>query len=433
MRDLEKLVKLLQELEDQLVVCMRCGMCQAVCPLYAETRREADVARGKLALLEGLAHRMFKDPRGVAERLDRCLLCGSCAANCPSGVKVLDIFIKARIILATYMGLSPLKKLIFRGIIAHPQIFNHLAKWMARLQWFFIKEANRALGTSCIRFPLSLLANRHIMPLAYRPFHEKVPYLDSEPGASGLKVALFVGCLIDKIFPSVAEATIDALRYHGVGIFIPEEQACCGMPAVSSGDLKTFQSLVRYNLEIFRKESFDVLVTSCATCAATIKEIWPLLFETGDQDLKQWVHEISDKTMDIHQFLVHKVGVREATPQVSPSVKTVTYHDPCHLRKSLGVFSEPRKCIMANPKVSLKEMEEPERCCGLGGSFGLEHYELSHRIGTRKLEKIVATGCDIVATACPACMIQLSDMLSQANIPVSVRHSIEIYAESCKR
>ena len=78
--------------------CQACGMCQAVCPLFAETGREADVARGKLALLDGLMQQMFEDPEGVSQRLNKCLLCGSCAANCPSGVNVLEIFIKARAI-----------------------------------------------------------------------------------------------------------------------------------------------------------------------------------------------------------------------------------------------------------------------------------------------------------------------------------------------
>ncbi|MGA7643801.1 MAG: (Fe-S)-binding protein, partial [Syntrophobacteraceae bacterium] len=76
MYDMKKLAALIKELEEQLVVCMRCGMCQAVCPVFAETGREADVARGKLALLDGLIQEMFKDPKGVNERMMRCLLCG---------------------------------------------------------------------------------------------------------------------------------------------------------------------------------------------------------------------------------------------------------------------------------------------------------------------------------------------------------------------
>ena len=152
MYDMKKLAALVKELEDQLMVCMRCGMCQAVCPVFAETGREADVARGKLALLDGLIQEMFKDPKGVNERMMRCLLCGSCAANCPSGVKVLDIFLKARAILVGYMGLHPAKRIVFRGMLAHPRLFNSLVKSASRLQGIFVKPADDLLGTSCARF-----------------------------------------------------------------------------------------------------------------------------------------------------------------------------------------------------------------------------------------------------------------------------------------
>ena len=120
MSDIKNLTRLMKNLEDQLVVCMRCGMCQSVCPLFEQTGREADVARGKLALLDGLMQEMFKDPEGVYERLNKCLLCGSCAANCPSGVSVLEIFMKARAILTGYMGLPMAKKLVLRGITVSP-------------------------------------------------------------------------------------------------------------------------------------------------------------------------------------------------------------------------------------------------------------------------------------------------------------------------
>ena len=96
---MKKLAGLVRELEDQLSACTRCGMCQAVCPLYRETAQESSVARGKLAILSGLMEEAFKEPRRSLEQISRCLLCGSCEANCPSGVRVLDIFLKARAIL----------------------------------------------------------------------------------------------------------------------------------------------------------------------------------------------------------------------------------------------------------------------------------------------------------------------------------------------
>ena len=129
MSSMKELTTLMRELEDQIAVCNRCGMCQAVCPLFMETELEADVARGKLALLDGLLQEMFKDPKGVLERLNRCLLCGSCAANCPSNVSALEIFIKARAILTGFMGLSPAKKVILRGMLSRPGIFDYIAEW----------------------------------------------------------------------------------------------------------------------------------------------------------------------------------------------------------------------------------------------------------------------------------------------------------------
>ena len=198
---------------------MRCGMCQAVCPVFAETGREADVARGKLALLDGLIQEMFKDPKGVNERLMRCLLCGSCAANCPSGVKVLDIFLKARAILVGYMGLHPAKRIVFRGMLAHPRLFNSLVKSASRIQGFFVKPADDFSGTSCARFSSRwrIGTSRLLRPF---PFTRAWAGLETN-AASGLKVGFFVGCMIDKIYPNIGHAVLSALKHNGVGVFRP--------------------------------------------------------------------------------------------------------------------------------------------------------------------------------------------------------------------
>jgi len=411
---------------------MRCGMCQAVCPLFAETGREADVARGKLALLDGLLQEMFRDPKGVYERLNRCLLCGSCAANCPSGVSVMEIFIKARAILTGFMGLTPSKKLIFKGMLSHPELFDRLAEWGATFQKIFTKPANELIGTSCARLVSPLIGNRHFIPLAQTPFHRRMPSLNTDKGRSGIKVVFFVGCLIDKFFPEVAQDVTDVLTYHGVDIFMPKGQSCCGIPAISSGDLSTFHRLVRHNLEIFDAEKVDYLVTACATCTSTIKKIWPMMADRDSGFVQNRVSEIVRKTFDIHQFLVSKVGLETSKPDAQTQVVDITYHDPCHLKKSLGVAAEPRSIIRANPAYRLKEMSESDRCCGLGGSFNLEYYDLSSKIGKIKIDHIAASSCSVVATGCPACMLQLSDMLSKSGNNIRVRHAIQIYASFIK-
>jgi glycolate dehydrogenase iron-sulfur subunit len=431
MSSIEELVRLMKDLEDQLVACMRCGLCQAVCPLFAETGREADVARGKLALLDGLAQEILKNPKGVQDHLNHCLLCGSCAANCPSGVKVLDIFIKARAILAGYMGLSLLKKAIFRGVLSKPDWFNRIMAWGAKFQGNFFKPVDDLLGSSCARFMSPLLADRHFKPLAPVPLHRQIPKRDTASGAANLKVAFFVGCLIDKVFPQVGEAVLKVLDNHGVGLHLPAGQGCCGIPALSSGDTQTFLKLVRHNLKLLDNPaaSCDYLITACATCSSTIKKLWPLMTQDACQEEQEKVAALAVRTLDISQFLVDKVGVASIPADGADGRIAITYHDPCHLKKSLGVSAQPRALLKANADYVLKEMPESDWCCGCGGSFNLQHYETSAAIGRRKQEDIAKSHCQVVATGCPACMLQITDMLSQVGMRIPVKHAVEIYAD----
>jgi len=429
MADLNHMLKLLGELDDQLVACMRCGLCQSVCAVYAETGRETDVARGKIALLEFLGHEMIKDAKGVKERLDNCLLCGACQAACPSGVATLDIFLKARAIVTAYIGLSPAKKAIFRGMLTKPKVFNSLMSLGSTFQGLFTKPVNDVLGSSCARFFSSLLGDRHLLPLADKPFRSHGD-LNTAPGKSGLKVALFYGCMVDKMLPSIGESMLKAFSHHGVGVYMPTAQVCCGMPSLASGDLKSFEDLVRMNLAVFGQTDFDYVITPCGTCTEAFHHIWPLMGTRLSQAERGQIALLAAKAMDVSAFLVDKLGVQSVSPL--DQTQKVTIHDPCHLKKSLGVSAQVRALIGANPHLCVAEMAESDVCCGCGGSFTLQHYSTSAKIGKKKRDNIVATHADIVTAGCPACMMQISDMLSQAGDRIAVKHPIELYAQSLK-
>ena len=427
-QDVAMLADMLLELDDMLVSCMRCGFCLAVCPVYGATMREADVTRGKIALLENLAKQMINDAEAVNEKLNRCLLCGSCQANCPSGVKIMDIFLRARSIVTGYMGLTPVKKFIFQGLLTRPKLFNALLDISGKFQGLFLKDASGVIGTSCAPLLSPFIGDRHFPKLAKEAFHSKVASLDSPAGKSGLRVAFFPGCVSDKLFPGVAEATVKALEAHGVGIFMPEGQSCCGVPALASGDRASYDKLVRQNLDKFAKGGFDYLVTPCATCTATIKEFWPKMADKYSYSEQKTIEDLSEKTMDITQFLVDVLKVELPAP--TPGGRRVTYHDSCHMKKSLGVVEQPRKMLRALPGFELAEMPESDRCCGSGGSFTLAHYDLSKQIGQRKRDNIVSVNPDMVAVGCPACMMQIMDMLSRNGDNIPVKHVIELYAET---
>jgi len=425
--DLHQLAKMLQELDDQMVTCMKCGLCQAVCPVFSETMKEGDVARGKIALLENLAHELIADAEGVQEKLNKCLLCGSCAANCPSGVKVLDIFLKARVIVNTYMGLSATKKAIFKGLLTKPAIFNSVLDVASKFQGVFTKSANEVIGSSCSRINAPIIGDRHFMLLAKKPLRKLEPALNTRPGKGGYRVAFFPGCVIDKIYPQVGQAVLKVLRHHELGIYMPAGQACCGIPALASGDKESFDKLVKMNLEIFEKENFDYLLTACATCTATIHELWPMMSGDKSESMRERIAAMAAKTMDVNQFMVDVLKV--AHPVQGHGMK-VTYHDPCHLKKSMKVSEQPRALLKSCPTVEFVEMPDADRCCGCGGSFNLQHYELSKDIGTIKRDNIVASGAEVVATGCPACMMQISDMLSQHKDQIAVKHVMELYADT---
>lgn len=418
----------LMQLDDMLAACMRCGFCMSVCPVYGATMREADVTRGKIALLDNLAHKLVTDVNAVDEKLNRCLLCGSCQSNCPSGVKSVDIFLRARGAITAWRGLSPVKKLIFRGLLTRPRLFNFVIGASARFQGLFLRKASRAVGTSRAPLLKPVVGDRHFPRLAAKPFHASTHFMDTPAGTSGLRVAFFPGCVSDKIFPSVAQAALKVLEHHGVGVYMPAGQNCCGIPALASGERRAYDEMVRGNLKLLGQGAFDYLVTPCATCTAAIKEFWPKLMDDYSTEERRQIELISTKTRDITEFLPDVLKL-ELLASITGG-RRITYHDSCHLKKSLGVSEQPRRVLKSLAGYEFVEMLEADSCCGSGGSFTLQHYDLSKRIGQRKRDNIAACGADIVAAACPACMMQLMDALSQNGDAVRVKHVIELYAES---
>ncbi|MFZ5573274.1 MAG: (Fe-S)-binding protein [Thermodesulfobacteriota bacterium] len=422
------LIREMQELGDLLAKCTRCGMCQAVCPLFSQTGHEGDVARGKLALLDGLAQHLLDNPEKTAERLNRCLLCGACERNCSSGVQVLEIFLKARAILAGYNGLPAAKKMMLRRLLTRPRTFDRVMAWAARHQHLFLKPAGGLLGASCGRIGPSYLTERHMAPLAAVPLHRRIDSLDTPAAAGGPRVAFFPGCLLDKVFPEAAMASLKVLRHFKAGIFMPKDQGCCGIPALAAGDEESFRRLVRHNMELFEGGAWEYLVTACATCTFTIKKIWPMMAAQFPAALRKRIVQLSERAIDISQLLVSIIGLPPEPPPDGNGIP-ITYHDPCHLNKSFGITVEPRRLIAANPVYRLVEMPLAGQCCGLGGSFSIDHYEISSAIGERKRQGVLASGCAVVATGCPACMLQLMDQLSKSGREIAVRHTVEIFAE----
>jgi glycolate oxidase iron-sulfur subunit len=144
-------------------------------------------------------------------------------------------------------------------------------------------------------------------------------------------------------------------------------------------------------------------------------------------ELAERIKAIAEKTVDAAQLL-QKLGLNPGETGAGQGL-TVTYHDPCHLR-TRGITSQPRQLLAATPGLELREMAGADKCCGLGGTFNVYHYDSSMQINEAKSRAIADTGAEAVATGCPGCMMQLSDGLLQNGLKVRVIHTLELLARA---
>jgi glycolate oxidase iron-sulfur subunit len=428
--------------------CRSCGSCRSVCPVFAEVGVESAVARGKVALVKAVLAGELPLTDVFDEKLQLCLNCKSCVAECPNDVRVDDLVLAARADLAASGRLPLVKRFIFRQLLRRGRLLppiGRLASWFQR--WIL-----RGLPAGS---PLRLLLpavgvdrNRVFPSFAPRSFLESAPEVVRATGtlpanpaveaadlaarggearwaATGRhriardakQVAYFVGCATNLIYPETGRAIVDALAASGVDVLLPRRQACCGTPVMNAGDFVTARELARRNIAAFRGLEVDAVITGCASGGLALKrEYAELLGIEGGFPLPVY---------DFTEFLAYR-GVPAAYRSAAPL--RVTYHDPCHLARGQHVTLEPRAILRSLPGVEFVEMVDAARCCGGGGTFNLTEYDLSKAIARRKVEAIRKAGVDVVATACPVCLMQLRDMLAQAGLGVHVMHVADVIA-----
>ncbi len=395
--------------------CNRCGMCQAVCPVYKATGVEGDSARGKLALMVALDEKLTDDPKETLARLNRCTLCGGCQASCPRGVATVDAFLMARKALADAASLSRTRRALLRKAFANPRRTATLAAGLASVQ--------RRLSSATSEEDRVSLTGGYPVPKITRPFFI-AHHTPQEPTVPGPEVILFAGCLVDKAYPFVGEGLVDLLTQAGARVHVPKDQGCCGIPFLAEGGDADFVIGVKHHLALFESIAFDYVVTPCATCTHTLKHLWPRVKEGLSDAEGRLVDRISEVVCDGSDLLA-----RLGDPLEAPSSETgltITVHDPCHSRHSLKNTGEVRGLLEAAGH-TLVEMESV--CCGLGGSFGVKHRDLSRTIGEVCLQRIEATGADVVVTTCPGCMAQIEALLKGSESKIRVRHAVEILSK----
>jgi glycolate oxidase iron-sulfur subunit len=239
-------------------------------------------------------------------------------------------------------------------------------------------------------------------------------------------VLYFTGCATDLINEDVGRAVVEVLTCLGIEVLIPQDQVCCSVPIFLSGALREALPNIERNLAVLDRDDVDAVVVDCATCGGGLKTSLPHLMEDLGLDAEK-AKRVASKVRDISEIVADRIEDLPLDSVSAHSTVGVTYHDPCHMIRTMGISKEPRKLLHALEDVRFVELPGADQCCGGAGSFQFEHVEMSGAVTGRKKENVRSTGAEIVATSCPGCRLTLSGNLCEEGDPTVV-HTIQLVA-----
>ena len=374
--------------------CVACGLCLPHCPTYRLTGEESASPRGRIAAMRSVADGVAEVDGTFASFMDLCLVCRACEDVCPSHVPFGRMMEAARVQIepmrsrrarfARWLGLDvalPHKKLLWMAAVLQPVARPFMPKRI-----------------------------RDITPKPTARFR-RLPARTEPPTGVTVRgtVAILSGCVQDRWFREVNEATIRVLARNGWRVLVPRDQVCCGALQAHNGRLDTARRLARRNAAAFA--DVDHVVVNAAGCGAHMRDYGDL------------ADDLALPVRDLMAFL-YEEGLTSA-PKDGDRV-TVAYHDACHALRAQHVQAEPRALLRQVPGVEVVEIANGDRCCGAAGLYNVTEPEMSGRLMREKAEAVRETGAAIVASANPGCTLQLRAGLRALGADIEVAHPVQV-------
>lgn len=444
------LLRELKKQEEKLFNCVHCGFCLPVCPTYSRLGDEADSPRGRLHFMRALVEgRIDAESETLNLHLDRCLGCRACESVCPSGVEYGRLLEGAREVTAGAGGPDVLSKLLPR-VMTSPTLFGPL---------MLLTRAFRATGLPGLvaeRLPsegllgqarlgmgmiaatgkprsLEIQGNEMGGGLQSGP-HTKgaksSPGSKSEGGTQTLgnnaRTAMLTGCVQKGLLGRVNQATERVFVANGYQLVEVPNQGCCGAIHAHTGDLAGARELARANIQAFEALELDFIAVNAAGCGAALKD-YPHLLE-DDEAFAERARRLAEKVRDVSELLAGEGLMRGGSLPLK-----VTYDAPCHLMHAQRISREPLDLLDSIPGLERIPLKGDDECCGGAGIYGITHPELGGSISRDKVEAILTTGAQVVATGNPGCMMQIGAGLKMVGARVEVVHPIELLDESYRR
>ncbi|MDR1615165.1 MAG: (Fe-S)-binding protein [Campylobacteraceae bacterium] len=409
--------------------CVKCGKCIPSCTIHQINADEVTSPRGFLELVGAYQRGELELDKNAKEIFEKCFLCTTCVSICPTSLPT-DIAIEnIRHDIAKKFGITWFKRVYF-FLLRHKKIMD----FSISLGAFFIPllfKVDKNAQSMKPRFNLPFVGKRVFPRLNKKSFlnsHDE--FIQNSSSDDALKVAVFAGCFSNYHYTKTGDSLLKILKALQINVMLPKKQRCCGAPALFTGDFKTVDKLIRTNVDYFETflDEVDAVIIPEATCAAMIKEDWER-FMCEDKEMSVRIKKITGKVFMASEWLYKKTKLLELLNSVNIKAKeSITYHDPCHARKVLKVFKEPRALLGAN--YDIKEMSDPAQCCGFGGvTMQSEKFKFSQKAGGTKVQMIEKTDAKIVSAECGACRMQLTNALDQKSVKVAFKHPLELIAE----
>jgi glycolate oxidase iron-sulfur subunit len=403
--------------------CVHCGFCLPTCPTYALWGEEMDSPRGRIYLMklgaEGKAHLT----ESYARHFDQCLGCMACVTSCPSGIRYDRLIEATRAQLQRHYRRSPVE-------LIHRQMIFNLFPYPERLRatmwpaWLYHASGLRGLvrGSGVLKLlPRKLRSMEALLPnISLRELRANMPERVPAQGAVRKRVGLLTGCVQRVLFSGVNAATARVLAAEGCEVIIPREQSCCGALMVHTGLEEQALDFARNLIDVFERAGVDAVVINAAGCGSTMKEYGYLL--RNDPRYAERAKTFAAKCKDISEVLA------ELEPRATrhPLPLRIAYHDSCHLQHAQGIRTQPRQVLKTIPQLEILEIPDSAICCGSAGIYNLVQPDTAAQLGDLKVKNCLSTRPDMVVSANPGCLVQISAGLKRAGQPIPVLHMIEL-------
>jgi L-lactate dehydrogenase complex protein LldE len=239
-----------------------------------------------------------------------------------------------------------------------------------------------------------------------------------------LKIALFVTCLVDGLFPRAGQATVKVLERLGHTVVFPDQQTCCGQMHINTGYIEQALPMVRRHVEVF--EPFDVVVAPSASCVGSVRHQHADVARRGqDEQLAHRAEAVAAKTYDLSELLIDVLGVTDVGAYYP---HRVTYHPTCHSLRVLRVADKPLQLLQAVRGLTLTPLPEAEQCCGFGGTFAVKNPDTSAAMLTDKVRAVLSTESEAVTATDCSCLMHIGGGLSRLRSGTVAVHLAEILA-----